>query len=77
MAAPPQVLASAVLPGAGSSCPPYPEETAERYVMRWMTAEEAHSFECHLAHCPPCVQAVSELQMFAGILRAALNEARA
>lgn len=59
------------------ACPPYPEETAERYVMKWMSGTEAKQFETHMTRCAGCAQAVSEMQLFAGMLRMALSEAMA
>ncbi len=62
---------------ANNACPPYPEEAAERYVMKWMSGTEAKQFETHMTRCAGCAQAVSEMQFFAGMLRAALSEAMA
>jgi hypothetical protein len=56
-------------------CPRYRGEAAQKYVMHWMVQSEARVFEQHMKHCPACVQSVSELQVYAGLLRVALSEA--
>ncbi len=57
------------------ACPESPAETAERYTMQWLEADEAAAFREHAAGCRECSEMLADYAAFANLLRAALDEA--
>lgn len=50
-------------------CPPYPERTAEKFLMSRLPADEADAFALHAAACPACMEAMDDFERFLELLR--------
>lgn len=57
------------------ACPDSPAETAERYAMQWLDADEASTFRMHADGCRQCAEMLADYAAFANLLRTALDEA--
>ena len=52
-----------------ASCPPYPNEIAEQYVLGRLPPAETAAFERHLQTCPQCREAILDFKDFLAILK--------